>query len=467
MLFNSLDFLILVTISFILYYAPKLQKLQIGVLIIGSMVFYGYTKPILLILLIVSIFINATFSYLIAYQDARYRKMWATTGITINLGILIFFKYAFLVGQSLSLGSSIETFLSTIPLPVGISFFTFQGISLLADVFKEHRDNKVMTPINKNFGVFLSHVMFFISFFPQLVAGPIVKAHDFIPHIGRKYFKKIDWEFAVKYLIMGYFLKMFVADNLKDVTFWMTYPYYKGFGGLTLISFLFGYSIQIFADFAGYSLIALGTSALFGYKLLENFNFPYIAMSFSDFWRRWHISLSSFLKEYLYVPLGGNQKGNIRTYLNLMIVMFLGGLWHGAAWSYAIWGTFHGILLALERLFKKIMPLDYKHPLIQILGRILVFICISFAWLLFKLPKFDDAISYVTAIWIGMDRDLDLIKFFDVFIHSLPVVLYHIMYLIKQKTDMFVKYEFVGYALMLFLIITNSGTTQAFIYFQF
>jgi alginate O-acetyltransferase complex protein AlgI len=466
MLFNSFDFFVLVSICFLLYYFPRLHKLQIGVLITASFIFYGYAQPILLILLIASISVNAVFSYLIAYNPPNQRKIWATIGIVINLGVLLFFKYAFLIGKSLSLGGSVEQFLSTIPLPVGISFFTFQGISLLVDVFRERRDNKILTPISKNFGVFFYNIMLFKSFFPQLVAGPIVKAHDFLPYVSRKYFKDINWNFAVKSLIIGYFLKTVIADNLQDVTFWIAYPYYKGFGGTTLLTFLFGYSMQIFADFAGYSLIALGISALFGYKLLDNFMFPYVAISFSSFWRRWHISLSSFLKEYLYVPLGGNQKGKIRTYLNLMIVMFLGGLWHGAAWSYAVWGTFHGGLLALERLFKNTVPLPYKHPIMRILGTIIVFVCVSFAWLLFKLPKFEDAVGYMKAIFSNK-QPLDEMKFFGILVYSIPVILYHFMYLIKQQTKFFIRIEFIGYALMLFFIITNSGNKQAFIYFQF
>jgi alginate O-acetyltransferase complex protein AlgI len=144
---------------------------------------------------------------------------------------------------------------------------------------------------------------------------------------------------------------MVIADNLKDYTFWISFPYYQGFGTLTNLTLLFGYSIQIFADFAGYSLIAIGFAAALGYKIPDNFDFPYISRSLSEFWRRWHISLSTWLRDYLYFPLGGNRKGKIRTYVNLMTVMTLGGLWHGAAWSYAVWGIYHGFGLAVERFF--------------------------------------------------------------------------------------------------------------------
>ena len=158
----------------------------------------------------------------------------------------------------------------------------------------------------------------------------------------------------------GYFLKLVVADNLKDFTAYLVYPGLMTLSSFTLLSMLIGYSFQIFADFAGYSLIALGLASLFGYRLMQNFNYPYISNTFSEFWKRWHISLSTFLKEYLYFPLGGSRKGRLRTYINLTITMVLGGLWHGAAWSYAVWGAFHGFALALERLINDKYKLSIK-----------------------------------------------------------------------------------------------------------
>lgn len=166
-------------------------------------------------------------------------------------------------------------------------------------------------------------VLFFKAFFPQLVSGPIVKAHDFLPQIKPKMFKAVRWEYCFRKLILGYFLKMVIADNLKDHTFTIAYPYFENMSSLTLVVLLFGYSIQIFADFAGYSLIASGLASLLGYQFPINFNFPYVSSSFSDFWRRWHISLSSFLRDYLYIPLGGNRHGVTRTYLNLLLTYII------------------------------------------------------------------------------------------------------------------------------------------------
>jgi alginate O-acetyltransferase complex protein AlgI len=231
---------------------------------------------------------------------------------------------------------------------------------------------------------------------------------------------------------------------------------------------LFGYSCQIFADFAGYSLIAIGLSKLFGYQFLDNFNFPYISTSFKDFWKRWHISLSSFLMEYLYFPLGGNRKGKRRTYINLMITMILGGLWHGAAISYAVWGTFHGMALALERLLSHYITIK-TGVFVRILQRLVVFFFITLAWLLFKLPEFDNVINYFKSIKNNFWMTDNYYTLTYIALYSMPVFIYHLAYLIRQKSyfQIIRKYEHLPYALMLFFIVANSGSSGTFIYFQF
>jgi len=331
MLFNSFAFLALLVMTWIAYYSVPSARIQIPILILASLVFYSYNQPILVFLLLFSVGINIVSSYYVTYGNVKHRKVFAIGGVVLNLGILAFFKYSPLFARTFFKGTnSIGEFLITIPLPIGISFFTFQGISLVVDVFREkYFKSREVVPVS-----FVEHaqrVMFFKSFFPQLISGPIVKAHEFLPQIGVKRIRDVQWERCFKSLVLGYFLKMVVADNLKDYTFWIAYPYFETKSTLTLLVMLFGYSCQIFADFAGYSLIAIGLARLFGYDFKDNFNFPYLSTSFKEFWKRWHISLSSFLMEYLYIPLGGNRKGRVRTYINLMITMILGGLWHGAA----------------------------------------------------------------------------------------------------------------------------------------
>lgn len=469
MLFNSYVFLGLLSITFLLYYAPFLRKFQIPVLIVSSLVFYGYENPSLVLLLLISVGINIVASYQVTYGDARYKRLYAVMGVVLNLSILLFFKYSPLLARTFDLTSgSIGHFLLTIPLPIGISFFTFQGVSLIVDVYTEkYCDNREVVPAS-----FIEHskrVLFFKGFFPQLISGPIVKAHDFLPQIREKGISDIRWESTVKCLVTGYFLKMVVADNLKDFTSNIEYPYFQFQSTLNLLALMFGYSCQIFADFAGYSLIAIGLAKLFGYQFKDNFNFPYISQSFKEFWKRWHISLSSFLMEYLYFPLGGNRKGKFRTYLNLMVVMMLGGLWHGAAWSYAVWGAFHGAALATERFLEGGRPARHAGPIVKALRALMVFSFVTLAWLLFKLPEFGHVVAYLKSIGSNLRLGDDNALISYIMLYSSPVVLYHILYLSTRSGRSFLprRLEYALYGCMVFLIVVNSGTPGAFIYFQF
>jgi alginate O-acetyltransferase complex protein AlgI len=467
MLFNSFEFIELALLTFALYYLPPLHRFQISILIWSSLIFYAYSQPVLVLLLLLSVSVNIVSSYFVVYGNQQYMKTFAVSGVAANMFILCFFKYGPLFGRTFfNTTESIGQFLITIPLPIGISFFTFQGISLVVDVYteKHFKNTEVVPP------AFLTHakrVLFFKAFFPQLISGPIVKAHDFMPQIGPKTMKTIQWTTCFEHLVTGYFLKMVVADNLKDFTFWIAYPYFQSQERWTLIGMLLGYSCQIFADFAGYSLIAIGLAALFGYHFKENFNFPYISTSFREFWTRWHISLSMFLREYLYIPLGGNRKGNIRTYFNLMLTMFLGGLWHGAAWSYAVWGCFHGLALAVERVLAGKARLG-ESRLLRVTMGLLVFGFVTIGWLLFKLPEFGQVIEYLKTVFnrnaIG---DSNLI--FYVMVYSFPVAAYHAIYLFKKSGShqRVMNWDFLAYGAMIFMIITNSGSPGAFIYFQF
>lgn len=467
MLFNSYVFLLLLLITFSLYYLPFLSKFQIELLIVSSLIFYSYHQPVLVFLLLFSVIINIISSYFVVYGRPGRRKVAAIAGVAINLAVLSFFKYSPLFASTFfNPTSSVGEFLMTIPLPIGISFFTFQGISLVIDVFREkHVVAREVVPVS-----FQSHakrILLFISFFPQLISGPIVKAHEFIPQYATKKIRDIDWEYCFRNIVIGYFLKMVVADNLKDFTFWMTYPFFETHATLPLLMMLFGYSCQIFSDFAGYSLIAIGLAGLFGYNFNPNFNFPYISTSIKEFWKRWHISLSSFLMEYLYIPLGGNRKGKVRTYINLMITMLLGGLWHGAAWSYMVWGGVHGLALSVERFFQD--KLNIKgNSFITVLKGFGVFSFVTMTWLLFKLPEFRYVLKYLKAIYtnFGLGR-VDIV--FYIFIYAIPVIIYHSMYLLqtRQVYVKFRKVDFALYGMMIFLILTNSGTPGAFIYFQF
>lgn len=470
MLFTSLPFAVLVLITLLLYYAPPLRNWQILILTVASFFFYSWEAPILVFLLIFSIAINVITSYYISRGNPAHQKAWAIAGVLLNLGALLFFKYSPMFAKTFFGGDhgSIGHFLMTIPLPIGISFFTFQGISLVVEVFRSKQpDDPFGYPemVPPTFKEHLKNTMLFKSFFPSLVAGPIIKAHEFYPQIQPKLVREIPWETAFRALVVGYFLKMVVADNIKDSTFWIEFPYFLNYSSLTLVTLLFGYSMQIFADFAGYSLIAIGLAALFGYTLPQNFNYPYISQSFAEFWRRWHISLSTWLREYLYLPLGGNRRGNVRTYFNLFIVMLLGGLWHGAAWSYAVWGTFHGLALALERLGKNWIRLP-ETAVVSVIRALLVFSFVTLAWLLFKLPRFSDVIAYLGALFSNR-AVTDATITGHVIWYSIPVIAYYGWHLLKRSKPDVSRYEFLLLGIMLAAIILDSGTTGKFIYFQF
>ncbi|MEO7425752.1 MAG: MBOAT family O-acyltransferase [Fibrobacteria bacterium] len=474
MLFTSLSFLMLLSATFALYYLPFLARFQVLILIVASFVFYASAKPWLLAILVLSCAVNAVSSFgIFRSESLAAQRGWAVLGVAVNLGLLVFFKYSRLIFQSLggdvSQVQGIGGFLLTIPLPIGISFFTFQGISLVIDTFRWKKKGEPIPFFARTFWRHFYNTTFFKAFFPQLIAGPIVKAHQFLPQIGPKRFSELNWEPAFRFLVTGYFLKMVIADNLKDQTFWIAPPYFLGYSTINLAGLLFGYSMQIFADFAGYSLIALGLAEIFGYRLPQNFRFPYVSRTFSEFWTRWHISLSTWLREYLYIPLGGNRKGKGRTYFNLFTVMFLGGLWHGAAWSYAVWGTFHGLALAAERLLQGNSQEKRSHWALDGLRMVFVFAFVTLAWLLFKLPHFGDVIEYVKAMGRNTGLPLNKVMMMLIAIYSLPVLLYHAHHLseggaLEKRLG---EWRFIGYGVMLFLIAVSAGGSGEFIYFQF
>src|SRR4051794_15330355 len=333
MTFTSWQFGLFVATVFGAYYLPPFRSLQVQLLVIASLVFYGYGQPELLPLLAVAVF--GTYLFLIlALQN---RSIWLPVGIAFNLALLGFFKYKFLFVDMPSAAVSGATpidYLLSLPLPIGISFFVFHNISLLVDLTRQKTAPS------------LASVFLYIIFFPQLVSGPITRAGMFIPQIEPKFLADVQYVDAAKWILTGYFFKLYVANNLNELTSYMSFPLYETLQTQDRWLLVFLYSYQIYADFFGYSAIAIGLGLLFGYRLPVNFNLPYISQSFSEFWTRWHISLSNWLRTYLYIPLGGNRKGRFRTYLNLMIVMGLGGLWHGAGVGYLLWGLGHGALLA-------------------------------------------------------------------------------------------------------------------------
>jgi alginate O-acetyltransferase complex protein AlgI len=454
MTFTSWQFGAFVTIVFGVYYLPPLNSLQVQLLVVASLFFYGYGQPELLPLLAIAVL----GTYLLLILALRNRALWLPVGIAFNLALLAFFKYKFLfIGPASSgaAGLAAIDFLLQLPLPIGISFFVFHNISLLVDLTGKRKE----TPDLKS-------VFLYIIFFPQLVSGPITRAEMFMPQIQPKYFGDIPFVEAAKWILTGFFFKLYVANNLNEMTSYMEFPLYETLQTQDRWLLVFLYSYQIYADFFGYSAIAIGLALLFGYRLPINFNLPYISVSFSEFWTRWHMSLSSWLRTYLYVPLGGNRHGALRTYLNLLIVMGLGGLWHGAGLGYLLWGLLHGVLLVIERPFlARLATIDSAAFRAARLG--FVFVCVTMLWIFFKLPNFDHAASYLSGMFTPSTNPNPPKLFYDLaLLYSLPVLIQHLVSRSRFEQTLGSAEPYL-YGLMAALMYLEAGPETSFIYFQF
>jgi D-alanyl-lipoteichoic acid acyltransferase DltB (MBOAT superfamily) len=471
--FISVEYALLFLVVFCLYYA--FPRYQLAILLIASLFFYGWAEPLALPILLATAAVSSAITYAILRSPISDNRQRMALGIIVNLLVLAFFKYKFLLLEPLPPDVDADTIsgLDVVlyaPLPIGISFYTFHCISLIGDA---HRKQFTKSDLGDRADPrrFFGHVLLYLIFFPQIVAGPIVKAHQFMPQINTKSLTDVPFAEAARRIIWGLFFKCFVADNLAQFTVWMNNPgTFQQLGRCDLLLLLFSFSAQIFADFAGYSAIALGSAALLGYRLPINFNRPYVARSFSDFWRRWHMSLSSFLREYLYIPLGGNRKGPVRTYINLFLTMALGGLWHGAALSFLLWGAAHGAALCIERALGFTAAYIPQGKALQtVLTRLysaIVFLVVSVLWLFFKLQHFDDAILYLETMRNASARFVfDRYQYAIVTVYLLPVALTHFMP--KFLADRNGKLSAITYGAMLMLAIFDKGPTDAFIYFQF
>ncbi len=472
MYFTSLEFCGFFLATFILYYLPVARRVQVELLIVASLFVYWLEAGNFLILLVLSSLSTALLSYRLAGARGRYAT--AALGIAGNLLVLGFFKYKGLV-LTMPVGGGRLNELLRAALPIGISFYTFHGISLIVDTYRD--PGPLLGATGRRFGAHLAKTLLYMSFFPQLVAGPIAKGKFLFPQIGLRRFADIEWQPAIDDLVRGYFLKSVLADNLAQFTAPMSTPNaWAVDSGYHLTAMMLGYSAQIYADFAGYSLIALGLARLLGYRLPQNFDNPYLAASFSEFWRRWHMSLSSWLRDYLYIPLGGNRRGAVRTYANLFIVMALGGLWHGAAWKFAVWGIWHGLALMAERALGEHLPQPAPGGLferaIKPLRILFVFAYVTFGWLLFKLDSFTDVLHYLGRL-LQFPADPGNSGLVDA---NTMLMLSGVVLAYQLATEFLPRRLPAGWrhavkpvllAAMLVLILFGSGDKNAFIYFQF
>jgi alginate O-acetyltransferase complex protein AlgI len=473
MQFNSLTFVVFFAVVITLYYALPSWTARKAILVVASYLFYAAWNPLFIILLWISTIADWTIARRIAATEERRRKrLLVTLSLSINLGLLGYFKYGgFLLENFVSLmgGLGIEFVppSANIVLPIGISFYTFQTLSYTLDVYRGR-----MRPRYS-----LLDFSLFVSFFPQLVAGPIVRASQFLPQCAeprRATADSMGWGLTL--LAFGLFAKVVLADSVLAPVADAVFGAPDTVGTFEAWLGVFAFSGQIFFDFSGYSTCAIGTAMCLGFALPDNFRSPYAAIGFSDFWRRWHISLSQWLRDYLYVSLGGNRKGEIRTFVNLVVTMFLGGLWHGASWMFVIWGLLHGFYLVVEHGTRTLLSgiaAFGSRPARVVFGA-LTFIIVSMTWVFFRAPNMDAATTILTTMMVptGMGS--------LVFAEQLPVVVFVLLGLVgwhwaSRNSSLEFIFErlplwaraLVISTVVVSIIYSGGGVQHAFIYFQF
>jgi D-alanyl-lipoteichoic acid acyltransferase DltB (MBOAT superfamily) len=464
MLFNSLDFFIFLAVVLSLYFVLPLRARQ-GLLVIASFYFYMYWNVKYASILVFFIFVDFFAGYYIGRASTQARKKAGLIlSLCSNLGFLAVFKYYhFFTGTLHDIGLLQSAPALELLLPLGISFHTFQTMSYTIDVYRG-----VIEPETS-----LLRFALFVSFFPQLVAGPIERAKELLPQLRERFAFDVDNLAAGgQQILNGFVKKVVLADNLGP---WVSQVYAAPgeFSGLSLLLATYMFAWQIYLDFSGYSDIAIGTARVMGFHFSPNFDMPYISASIQDFWRRWHISLSTWLRDYLYIPLGGNRRGSARTYVNLLLTMLLGGLWHGASWNFVIWGGLHGAWLAMEKLVRSIK----KTPswvfglsgfrLSRNFRRVLVFNGVCFAWIFFRAATLHDAALIIGRVF-AWSPGLSIVQDFTFFKFLLIMCLGGGYFaLIKQAMLKPRALAWAASTLGVLLVILFGAEGKEFIYFVF
>lgn len=473
MIFNSVHFVFFFLFVY-LGYRLSTHKIQNYLLLFSSYYFYAAWDWRFLSLILFSTIVDYQCGQKIYDSKSRnIRKIFLLTSISTNLGLLGFFKYYNFFAESaealaLKLGVGLSDITLDIILPMGISFYTFQTMSYTIDVYRGQ-----LKPCRS-----ISDFSLYVAFFPQLVAGPIERAGRLLPQIqNKREVTREDIEKGLWLIFFGFFLKIFVADNLAkivDVGFNNQQPIS---GDIALVS-VYAFSFQIFGDFAGYSSIAIGLSRLMGIQLMTNFRFPYFVTNPADFWKHWHISLSSWLRDYLYIPLGGNRGSNIMIYRNLIITMLLGGLWHGAAWTFVIWGAYQGGILASHRMLKpflaKFIVVGHMQQNIWWLIRVVfMFQVTCIGWLIFRAESPGQVMDMISSIFSIDSFSIQAIYYFKELVFY-TVVLLGIQIIQVRRDDLYAMLyissakKVIVFFLMYFLLVTwGEFGGQEFIYFQF
>lgn len=393
MVFSSFVFLcVFLPVVLILHSAIKNQTIRNGLLLAASLLFYAYGEPVYILLMLAS----ALYNYFFALLLSKYKKkMFLVLAVAVNIGVLCAFKYTDFLLESLNTAFGLSLPLPEISLPIGISFFTFQALSYVIDVYRGE------VKVQKNYG----KVLLYISLFPQLIAGPIVRYQDIEQEINHRTVNLQQTAFGLRRFVAGLSKKVLIANAMGMTA---DYIFYYGATNINVLAAWIGaiaYLMQIYYDFSGYSDMAIGLGKMFGFHFKENFEQPYISSTIQEFWRRWHISLSSWFKDYVYIPLGGNRKGKARTVLNRLIVFFLTGLWHGANWTFILWGLFHGFFLLLE----EAIPQIRKIP--KVLLHIYTLLVVTVGFVVFRADSISEAFLFIAKMFSGFDFSAGMTSF--------------------------------------------------------
>lgn len=463
MLFTQIEFLLFIIVTFGFILTVRNFNVQKLFLLAMSYYFYGYWDYRFLILIFACTVVNySAAEFIYASGNQGIRKCVLIFALTFSLGLLGFFKYCNFFIDTFNVliePLGLHTKSLRVILPVGISFFTFQTLSYTIDVY-----NKKIKVCEHFFDFAL-----FVAFFPQLVAGPIVRASEFLPQLYVP--RQLSWNRAYcgfEQFVFGFFKKVFIADRIASFVDF-SFENHSLFSGGTLWLAVIAYSIQIYCDFSGYSDMAIGIAKAMGYDFNRNFDLPYIAKTVEEFWRRWHISLSTWLRDYLYIPLGGNRKGVRRTYINLFITMLLGGLWHGASWTFVLWGAWHGTALFVHKAFKNRFGDRFVIPAFVSWG--ITILVVMVGWVFFRSKSFAQALDILYAM-ATLRSGAQWYHPFVIFVIVMMGV-YHIAK-VKRIGTVFLYPELgsvygmtVLFTMLLLTIVFYPQEFQPFIYFQF
>jgi D-alanyl-lipoteichoic acid acyltransferase DltB (MBOAT superfamily) len=468
LIFTDGLFLILFSLFLTVYAFVWKKDVVRTLLLIGfGFLFYYLASGEFLLLLLITISLDYLFSKLLEKSDHQNtRKGWLGLGVLFSLSFLIYFKYKNFFLESYSDLTGQQVTLSALLLPIGISFYTFQSISYLVDVYQK----KVRVPDFHDY-------LLYMTFFPHLVAGPIVRARDFLPQLESKpVINMSNLNEGLFLITKGFIKKAVVADHVSQYSD-AAFSAPASFSGIEHVFATLCYTLQIYCDFSGYTDMAIGIALVLGYRLCLNFDSPYKATDITSFWRKWHISLSSWLRDYLYIPLGGNKKGFAPQMLFLLVTMLIGGFWHGASWKFVFWGAGHGALLVLHKLWMKYIGLHVRGNITNLAGWALTFTCVALLWIPFRAHSFSDAMMIYQSIFSYSDPAvLAEIWFVNPVLCSiciLAMVVLLLPYKVKfaytewySKAPVWSKFVLLAVAIQVSIQLTDSEV-QPFIYFQF